>query len=114
LSVVLNGPIIAFCHLEPHRHIPDVAALDGPEAATFGPVLARAVLALKSATGADLVYTYIFGERVPHFHVNLAPHLAGDGQLGGPGMVAAGTPDKPADVLRSAASRVRDALASDV
>ena len=34
--------------------------------------------ALKSATGADVVYVYIFGDGVPHLHVHLAPHRDGD------------------------------------
>ena len=28
--------------------------------------------------GADLVYAYVFGERVSPFHVTLAPHRDGD------------------------------------
>ena len=34
--------------------------------------------ALKAETGADLVHVHIFGERVAHLHLNLAPHVAGD------------------------------------
>ena len=41
LSAVLRGPIPGFTHLESRRHIPYVTDLDGPEAASFGPVLAR-------------------------------------------------------------------------
>jgi diadenosine tetraphosphate (Ap4A) HIT family hydrolase len=55
-----------------------VHELDGEESTTFGPVLARCAAALKEATNADLVYVYIFGGGIPHLHVHLAPHVAGD------------------------------------
>lgn len=66
--------VAGFSYLEPRRHISDLTALDGQEAATFGSTLARASAALKSISGADLVYVYIFGNDIPHFHVHLAPH----------------------------------------
>src|SRR3954471_22551906 len=87
LSVVCAGPVAGFAHLEPHRHIPHITDLDGVEAATFGPVLARVTTALRTAVGADLTYAYVFGERVAHLHVNLAPHIAGDALVGGPGLI---------------------------
>jgi diadenosine tetraphosphate (Ap4A) HIT family hydrolase len=52
--------------------------LDGPEAKSFGEVLARTTKALREETGAALVYVYIFGDGVPHLHVHLAPHRAND------------------------------------
>jgi hypothetical protein len=33
---------------------------------------------LRSVTEAEVVYIYVFGDGVPHFHVHLAPHRAGD------------------------------------
>ena len=67
-----------FSYLEPKRHIPSVADMDGDEAATFGSVLARCASVLREATEAALVYVYIFGDHVPHMHVHLAPHVEGD------------------------------------
>ena len=87
LSVVRGGPVAGFAHLEPHRHIPYISDLDGPEALTFGPVLALVTAAVRAAAGAELTYAYVFGERVPHLHVNLAPHTSGDALVGGPGLV---------------------------
>lgn len=88
LSLVEAGsPVPGFGHLEPIRHIPFLTELDGPEAATLGPVLARITRALKQVTDADLVYVYVFGERVAHLHFNLAPHRAGDALIGGPGLL---------------------------
>jgi Diadenosine tetraphosphate (Ap4A) hydrolase and other HIT family hydrolases len=67
-----------FSYLEPKRHIAHITDLDGPEAATFGPVMARCTRALKQATRCDLVYVYVFGGGIPHLHVHLAPHVEGD------------------------------------
>lgn len=96
LSVVGRGPVVGFAHLEPVRHIPFVTDLDGAEAATFGSVLARVTRALRAAAGADLVYAAVFGDRVAHFHVNLAPHRSGDALAGGPAMLVPGAADAPA------------------
>src|SRR5579859_6853251 len=65
-----------FSYLEPKRHIPDITQLDGIEAETFGPTLARITSALRAETGAERVYIYVFGDSVPHLHLHLAPHSA--------------------------------------
>jgi diadenosine tetraphosphate (Ap4A) HIT family hydrolase len=72
--MAISGEILGFAYLEPIRHIPYLADLDGPEAATFGPAVARASNALREATGARLVYAYVFGGGIPHLHVHLAPN----------------------------------------
>jgi diadenosine tetraphosphate (Ap4A) HIT family hydrolase len=64
-----------FSYLEPRRHISDGTALDGPEAANFGPVLARCARVRKEVTGAEPVYLYVFGGSVRHLQVHPAPHL---------------------------------------
>lgn len=87
LSVTLHGPIAGFAHLEPRRHIPFITDLDGPEAATLGAVLGRVTTVMRTATAADKIYVYVFGERVPHLHFNLAPHRLGDALVGGPGLI---------------------------
>jgi diadenosine tetraphosphate (Ap4A) HIT family hydrolase len=78
LTVSVSSEVAGFAYLEPKRHIRYITELDGPEAATFGPAMARSTKALKEATGADVVYVYIFGDGVPHLHVHLAPHRTGD------------------------------------
>lgn len=78
LTIALASEVAGFAYLEPKRHISHIHALDGAEAATFGPAMARSTAALRSATGADVVYVYIFGDGVPHLHVHLAPHRDGD------------------------------------
>jgi len=74
LSMSRSGTTLGFAYLEPIRHIPYLADLDGPEAQTFGPAVARASSALREATGAPQVYAYVFGGGIPHLHVHLAPN----------------------------------------
>lgn len=81
LTTVCVGEVAGFSYLEPRRHITDIAQLDGDEAATFGGAIARASTAIKLATGADLVYVYVFGDGVPHLHVHLAPHRSSGSPL---------------------------------
>jgi diadenosine tetraphosphate (Ap4A) HIT family hydrolase len=68
------GELAGYSYLSPRRHIPHITDLSGPEAETFGEVVALASNAIKDATGAELVYLYVFGEGVDHFHAHLAPH----------------------------------------
>lgn len=110
LSVVLRGAVAGFAHLEPHRHIPYITDLDGVEAATLGPVLARATAAVREATGADKVYVYVFGDRVPHLHFNLAPSHPGGPLVGGAGQVRPGAPQLDRGVHEAAATSVRRVL----
>jgi diadenosine tetraphosphate (Ap4A) HIT family hydrolase len=74
LTMSRRGSTLGFSYLEPIRHIPFLADLDGPEAATFGPAVARACAILRVVTGARLVYAYVFGGGIPHLHVHLAPN----------------------------------------
>lgn len=78
LSLSVSTYTPGFAYLEPKRHIPHITDLDGEEALTFGPVMAQVTSALKQATGAQLVWVYIFGGGIPHLHVHLAPHSEGD------------------------------------
>jgi diadenosine tetraphosphate (Ap4A) HIT family hydrolase len=103
LSVVLHGPVPGFAHLEPKRHIPYLTDLDGAEASTFGPVLARVSSALREAAAADKTYAYVFGDHVAHLHVNLAPHRPGDALLGGPGLLRADATEAAAAEHRAVA-----------
>lgn len=78
LSMSTSTYTPGFAYLEPKRHIPHITDLDGEEAATFGAVMARVTSALKLATGAEIVWVYVFGGGIPHLHVHLAPHSEGD------------------------------------
>ena len=115
-----------FAYLEPIRHIPHIEELDGPEAATFGAVLARVATALKAAAGAERVYLYVFGGGIPHLHVHLAPHRDGDalntalirGEFddvplpsGAHQLVSRDFPELPVEEIRAVIERTRAALA---
>jgi len=106
LSVVLQGAVPGFSHLEPRRHIPFLHDLDGEEAATVGDALARSTRVLKRATGADKVYVYVFGDRVPHLHFNLAPHHEGGPLVGGRGLLSPSAPDAAPAEHQAAATAI--------
>lgn len=78
LTTSLDAEVLGFSYLEPKRHIPHIEDLDGPEAATFGTVLARATSALKEATDARRVFMYAFGGQLHHLHLFLVPVRPGD------------------------------------
>lgn len=78
LTLSLDAEVLGFAYLEPLRHIPSIADLDGAEARSFGAVIAKVSRSLKAATGTEHVYIYIFGDGVAHLHVHLAPHRDGD------------------------------------
>jgi diadenosine tetraphosphate (Ap4A) HIT family hydrolase len=128
LTVSLAAEVPGFAYLEPKRHIRDITELDGAEAATFGPVMAKVTAALKAETGAELVYVYIFGGGIPHLHVHLAPHREGDalneqmvrGEIvseklpsGVERFVSTEFPALPRDELAAVARRVAERLAGN-
>jgi diadenosine tetraphosphate (Ap4A) HIT family hydrolase len=78
LSTATFGEVVGLSYLEPKRHVTDITALDGQEAETLGPVIARTTSAIKEAASAELVYVYVFGGGIKHLHIHLAPHRDGD------------------------------------
>lgn len=78
LTTSLASEVEGFSYLEPKRHIPSIADLDGEEARTLGETLAATTTALKEAAGAEQIYIYVFGAGIPHLHLHLAPHRTGD------------------------------------
>jgi diadenosine tetraphosphate (Ap4A) HIT family hydrolase len=126
LSMSRHGSTLAFAYLEPIRHIPFLADLDGPEAAAFGPAIARACAALREAAEAELVYAYVFGGGIRHIHVHLAPNRP-EGVLntdviegrvekrklpsGATDMISLDHPELPEDEIAAVIERVRQAMA---
>jgi diadenosine tetraphosphate (Ap4A) HIT family hydrolase len=128
LTASLSAEVLGFSYLEPKRHIPYVQDLEGDEAATLGPTLAMVTTALKEETDAEVVYLYVFGGGIPHLHLHLAPHRAGDAlndsmirgnlieQRLPSGMTVVRSdafPPLPEEDLRTAAARVEARLAHD-
>jgi diadenosine tetraphosphate (Ap4A) HIT family hydrolase len=107
LSTSFIAPVVGFSYLEPRRHIPHITDLDGPEAATLGPTLARVTRLLERETRADLIYVLVFGERVAHLHFNLAPHPDGDALTGGSGLANPDAPVPSPDEHRDFVDRLR-------
>jgi len=125
LTMSRRSPTRAFAYLEPKRHIPHLTDLDGDEARTFGPVLASVCAAIRVASGANLVYLYVFGGGIPHLHVHIgadAPTGVLNSQIiagevkelplpsGATQVISVDHPDLPADELREVADRVRQIL----
>lgn len=126
LTMSRHGPTLGFGYLEPIRHIPYLADLDGDEAATFGTVIARACSVLREATGARLVYAFVYGGGVPHLHLHLAPNLP-EGVLntmlisgpvetrklpsGATEIISKDHPDLPEEELGAVIERARELLA---
>jgi diadenosine tetraphosphate (Ap4A) HIT family hydrolase len=121
-----RGYTTGFGYLEPRRHIPYITDLDGEEAVTFGSALARVSSALKAASGAEIVYLYVFEGGIAHLHVHAAPHRRGDplnaniirGEIGhGPHpsgamrMVSREFPELPAEEVAAVIERARTLLA---
>ena len=106
--------------------MPHLADLEGREAETFGPVIARATAVLQEATSAGLVYAYVFGGGIPHLHVHLAPNVP-EGVLstaviggavrerklpsGASEIQSLDHPDLPDDQLAAVIDRVRQRMA---
>lgn len=126
LTTSQSGEVAGFSFLEPKRHIPHITDLDGEEAKTFGTVLARTTSSIRDATGAEVVYIYVFGEGIPHLHLHLAPHRQGDplndhmirGELmetplpsGATAVVSREFPQLPAADHEDVRQRIRRALA---
>ena len=55
------------------RHAEGPMAMDGDEAATYGPTVARLTGAVQEATGAPRVYVIAYGELYPHWHCLVSP-----------------------------------------
>ncbi len=127
LTMATASETPGFSYLEPKRHITDITRLDGPEAVSFGPTLARVTAALREVTGVERVYIYVFGDGVAHLHLHLAPHQPGDalndqmirGELVTRQLPSGATlieskdfPPLPEATLRAVAERVRQRLGS--
>ncbi|MGI9529817.1 MAG: HIT family protein [Acidimicrobiia bacterium] len=74
LTTVTVGELAGYSYLAPRNHVPHITDLDGEEASTFGIAAAKASQAIRDETGAELVYLYVFGGGLDHFHAHLAPH----------------------------------------
>jgi histidine triad (HIT) family protein len=63
--------------VEPKRHAPGWGDLTDEEAAALGRVVNRLARALKEVAAAEHVYSFVFGDGVPHLHVLVVPRYPG-------------------------------------
>jgi diadenosine tetraphosphate (Ap4A) HIT family hydrolase len=98
--------------LKPRRHVHELADLSADEAATFGVVAQRLLVAMRAALVAERIYVCSFAETVHHLHFHLLPRYANMPGLG-PDLVGALFAEEWACTIaqaEDAAARVRLAL----
>lgn len=66
-----------WCVVEPKRHVAELADLTVDEAEAVGRLLRAVARAQQAALGAEHVYSFVFGDGVPHLHAHLAPRYPG-------------------------------------
>lgn len=59
------------------RHTPGLAEQTNEEAQALGLLIARLSRALKACEGAEHVYLFVLGNRIPHLHMHLVPRYPG-------------------------------------
>lgn len=77
---ILEGNLSAYLGylmVEPQRHIPGLGDLSDEEAQALGRLVAHLSRALKSSEGAEHVYAFVLGDKVPHLHLHLVPRYPG-------------------------------------
>lgn len=75
----LNGPTAyrGYLMVEPKRHAPRLGGLTDEEAEAIGRVTNRVARIQREILGAEHVYSFVYGDGVPHLHVHLAPRYPG-------------------------------------
>lgn len=77
------SPIAGWTIIDLVRHVATLDELSPDEAGELGRLVARAVGAIRSATGCDRVYVLSFAEVARHVHVHLAPRHETDPRTAG-------------------------------
>jgi histidine triad (HIT) family protein len=55
------------------RHVPTLGDMNMEEAKAFGLMIARVSKALMESEMAEHIYSYVYGDAVPHLHMHLVP-----------------------------------------
>lgn len=63
--------------VEPKRHAPALGDLPDEEAAAIGQATNRVARLQREVLGAEHLYSFVYGDGVPHLHVHLAPRYPG-------------------------------------
>lgn len=62
---------LGYVFVETKRHVAGLGELSDAEATAVGALVNDVAFALRVSEGADHVYSYVYGDGVPHFHVHL-------------------------------------------
>jgi histidine triad (HIT) family protein len=62
---------------EPKRHVAGLGGLTDDEAAALGQLVNNLARALRDVEGAEHVYSFVFGDVVPHLHIQVVPRYPG-------------------------------------
>jgi diadenosine tetraphosphate (Ap4A) HIT family hydrolase len=62
---------------EPKRHVVGLGSLTNDEAAALGQLVSRLARSLRDVEGAEHVYSFVFGDVVPHLHIQVVPRYPG-------------------------------------
>ena len=68
---------LGYLMVEPKRHASGLADLTDVEAQALGLLVARVSRALKASEGAEHVYAFVLGDRVPHLHIHIVARYPG-------------------------------------
>lgn len=63
--------------VETRRHVAGLGQLTDDEARAVGSITNRVARVLRDTAGAEHVYAFVYGDRVPHLHVHVAPRYPG-------------------------------------
>ena len=62
---------LGYVFVETKRHVAGLGELTSSEAAAVGVLVNDVATALRSTEGAEHIYSHVYGDGVPHFHVHL-------------------------------------------
>lgn len=68
---------LGYLMAEPKRHVPELSDLTDDEAKALGLLVAHLSRALTVREGAEHVYAFVIGDKVPHVHVHIVPRYPG-------------------------------------
>jgi len=109
------GPtFLGYVRAETKRHVPSFAELTPAEAQALGLLTSRLSRALKDCTGADHVYVFFYGDRVPHLHLHIFARYPGTPEEYWRQRVDewSGSPKGGAEEIADLCERLRTSLAS--
>ncbi|MBV9258477.1 MAG: HIT family protein [Ktedonobacteraceae bacterium] len=72
-----HSTYLGYLMAETKRHAPGLADLTDQEAQALGLLVTRLSRAIKASEKAEHIYTFVFGDAVPHVHIHIVPRYPG-------------------------------------